>query len=188
MLPYMTFYGIVSYFMFRVYSSYVSGYVELRELAVDTRIKIEENDDDRRLRRVVSRDDKGVIRISEKLLEHIYNEMKPLKKTVREMLFKMVVCCGLFYLFHRFIIEDEGTETELRIPPEIQVVLNMSAEVFPKLYDACKTGPADKNNLTHKRKKARVEKIVKEYAKESLLTGRKTRRFRVSVVKEGIYK
>ena len=76
----MTFYGVVAYFMFRVYSSYVSGYVELRELVVDTCIKIvEKNGDDHRFRQVISRH-KGVIRISEKLLEHIYSEMKPLKK------------------------------------------------------------------------------------------------------------
>ena len=80
LLPYMTFYGVVAYFMFRVYSSYVSGYVELRELVVDTCIKIvEKNGDDHRFRQVISHH-KGVIRISEKLLEHIYSEMKPLKK------------------------------------------------------------------------------------------------------------
>ena len=168
LLPYMTFYGIVAYFLFRFYSSYVCGYVEFRELAFDACTKIvEEKGDEQDIRRVVSRDDKGIIRISEKLLEHIYSEMKPLKKTVREMLFKMVVCCGLFYLFYHFIIEVKGTEIETRIPPLMQVALTLSVGVFPKLYDACKTGSADKNNLTQMRKKARVENIVKTFAEES---------------------
>ena len=78
----------------------------------------------------------------------------------------MVVCCGLFYLFHQVVIETEGTETETRIPPLMQVVLTLSAGVCPKLYDACKTGSADKNNLTNMRKKAGVENIVTTFPEE----------------------
>ena len=36
MLSYMTFYGVIIYYTFRVYSSNVNGYVELREIAFDT--------------------------------------------------------------------------------------------------------------------------------------------------------
>ena len=168
LLPYMTCYGTFAYLMFFIYSSYLCGYVELRELAFDACTKIlEEKGDEQDIRQVVFRDDKGVIRINEKLLEHIYSEMKPLKKTVRKILFWMVVCCGLFYLFHRFIIEDEGTQPELRVPPLMQVVLTLSVGVCPKLYVAYKTGPADKRNLAHMKKKARVEKIVTTFIKET---------------------
>ena len=178
-LPYMTFYGTVAYFMFCRYSSYVNGYVELRKLAFKTCKKIlKENGNEQDIKRVVSRDDKGVIRINDKLLEHIYSEMKPLKKTVREMLFEMVVCCGLFYLFYQFIIEDEGTETQTRIPPLMQVVLNVSMGVISKLYNACKTGPTDMNSLTNMSTKDKVESIVQHFPKKAQ-PGRKIRRFRV---------
>ena len=166
-LPYMTFYGVIIYFMFRGYSSYVNGYVELREIAFDTCEDILEGEScDHRIRQVAYRDEEGVIRISEKLLEHICKEMKPLKENIQRMLLMMAIYCVLSIMLYEFI--ENTSRSKTRVPPLVQVIVILTVGVFPKLYDACKTGPADKKNLKHSRKKTMVEKIITAFAKEKV--------------------
>ena len=60
----------------------------------------------------------------------------------------------------------EKTRSKTRFPPLIQVIVILTVGVFPKLYDACKTGPADRKILKHRGRRTMVEKIITAFVIE----------------------